>query len=136
MSDPDSAVLLYDGSCGFCSASVQFVLKHDRKATLRFASLQGEFGRGVVERHPTLATVNSVVWCDEAHDEIKTQSAAAVRVCRYLGGAWQLLAVAAVLPAWMRDPLYGLVANHRHRLILSSQKCLVPPPEQSQRFLA
>jgi hypothetical protein len=59
-----SPVLLYDGTCGFCAESVQLVLRHDRRRTLRFAALQGAFGVDVRARHPELARVDSVVWVD------------------------------------------------------------------------
>ena len=61
-----SSVLLYDGTCGFCADSVQLVLRHDRRRTLRFASLQGAFGTAVRARHPELARADTVVWVDPA----------------------------------------------------------------------
>src|SRR6185436_14356621 len=54
-------VLLYDGLCGFCNGTVQFVLARDRRGVMRFATLQGEFARGIVARHPELAGVDSLI---------------------------------------------------------------------------
>ena len=51
---PEAPLLLYDGTCGFCAASVQWVLRHDRRGTLLFAPLQGETARPILERHPEL----------------------------------------------------------------------------------
>src|SRR5688500_7691993 len=56
-----SLVLLYDGTCGLCNGAVQLVLRHDRRGTLRFAPLQGEFGRAAFARHPEIQGVDSVV---------------------------------------------------------------------------
>ena len=56
-----SAVLLYDGVCGFCNGMVQFVLPRDRTGRLRFAPLQGDFARDVLTRHPELAGVDSLI---------------------------------------------------------------------------
>ncbi|HQO31884.1 MAG TPA: DCC1-like thiol-disulfide oxidoreductase family protein, partial [Chitinophagales bacterium] len=40
---PDK-VVLFDGVCNFCESSVQFILRHDKTGSLRFASLQSEIG--------------------------------------------------------------------------------------------
>ena len=133
-------VLLYDGTCGFCAASVQLVLRHDRQGTLRFAALDSSFGRALLARHPELARVDSVVWYEPAHDRtserLLTRSAAALQVARYLGGAWHLATVARLVPRFIRDSLYDLVARHRHQLTRGGQQCLVPSPDQRARFLA
>ena len=68
---PDSPVLLYDGLCGFCDGTVQFILRHDRKKTLRFATLQGDYARGVIDRHPEFVTaMEHVVGPQEAVEAI------------------------------------------------------------------
>ena len=132
-------VLLYDGTCGFCAESVQLVLRHDRQKTLQFAALDSSFGRAVLGRHPELALVDSVVWYEPAHgaasERLFTRSAAALRVARYLGGAWRLATVAGLMPRFFRDFLYDLVARHRHQLVRGGQQCLVPSPDQRARFL-
>ena len=134
-----SQVLLYDGTCGFCAESVQLVLRHDRRGTLRFAALDSTFGRAVLARHPQLAQVDSIVWYQPAQggasERILTRSAAALRVARYLGGAWRLAAVGGLLPRFLRDSLYDLVARHRHSLVRGGQQCLIPSPDQRARFL-
>ena len=132
-------VLLYDGTCGFCAESVQLVLRHDRRGTLQFAALDSAFGRGVLARHPEIGQVDSVVWYDPAHggssERVLTRSAAALRVARYLGGPWRFAEVAAVIPRFLRDSLYDLVARHRHSLVPGGPQCLVPTPDQRARFL-
>jgi predicted DCC family thiol-disulfide oxidoreductase YuxK len=133
-------VLLYDGSCGFCAESVQLVLRHDRRGTLQFAALDGTFGREVLARHPELGQVDSVVWYDpgdgRSSDRLLTRSAAALRVARYLGGPWRFASVAALVPRFLRDALYDLVARHRHSLVPGGPQCLVPTPDQRARFLS
>ena len=119
---------------------MQLVLRNDRRGSLRFAALDSSFGRAVLERHPELAEVDSVVWYEPvpggASERILTRSAAALRVARYLGGAWRLAAVAGLIPRSVRDSLYDLVARHRHQLVRGGQQCLIPAPDQRDRFLA
>ena len=132
-------VLLYDGTCGFCADSVQLVLRHDRRGTLRFAALDGEYGRQVRARHPGLRGVDSMVWVEPQSggeaERVLVRSDAALRVARYLGGPFHLARLAAVLPRRVRDAAYALVARHRHRLTAGGPRCLIPPPDVRARFL-
>ena len=131
-------VLLYDGTCGFCAESVQLVLRHDRRQTLRFAALQGEFGAAVRARHPELDWGMSVVWIEPAgqgEERVLTRSDAALRVAKYLGGWFALGRVGAWVPRRLRDGVYDLIASHRHRLLASGPSCLVPHPSVRSRFL-
>jgi predicted DCC family thiol-disulfide oxidoreductase YuxK len=135
---PNGPLLLYDGSCGFCAGTVQFVLRHDVRArTLKFASLQGPTGTAVRGRHPQLASADSVVWLDGMNDAAPlVRSAAALRVMRYLGGAWGALAtIAGVVPRGVRDWGYDLVARHRHRLSVDGAACVIPTAEERERFI-
>jgi len=129
------SLLLYDGTCGFCAASVQWVLAHDRQGTLRFAPLQGETARPLLARHPELVNVDSVVWVGES-GEVRVRSAAALAVARYLGGGWSVVArLAALIPRPLRDWGYDLIARHRHKLTRNAPECLLPTAEEKKRFL-
>jgi predicted DCC family thiol-disulfide oxidoreductase YuxK len=131
-------VLLYDGECGFCARSVQFVLAHERpgqRAGLRFAPLQGLFGQAVLRGAPALAGVDSVVWFAPATGETLVRSDAGLAVLRHLGGIWGLLGVVGrLIPRPLRDRAYDLIARNRHRL--AGVSCLVPTAEERPRFLS
>lgn len=134
-------VLLYDGTCGFCADSIRLVLTHDRTQVLRFAALDSDFARGVLQRHPEIADVDSVVWIDHAGEgaspeRVLVRSTAALQVAAYLGGVWRLATAARVVPRSLRDAAYRLVARHRHRLTRGGQQCLVPSPDERARFLS
>jgi predicted DCC family thiol-disulfide oxidoreductase YuxK len=137
--DASGPVLMYDGLCGFCNASVQFVLARDSKQTMRFAALQSEYAAAVIGRHPWLEGVDSVVYVEPAGDgrpeRVWVRSAAALRVADYLGGAWRLLGVFRVIPAPVRDAAYNLFARYRYRLFGKYDSCQLPPKEVRARFL-
>ena len=132
-------VLLFDGSCGFCAESVQLVLRHEKRRDLRFAALDGAFGRAVMMRHPELSGIDSAVWLEPAtrdHPErVWVRSAAALEVASYLGGAWRLAAMTRIIPQRLRDALYDSIARHRHHLSTSDPHCLVPTAAQRERFI-
>jgi predicted DCC family thiol-disulfide oxidoreductase YuxK len=117
---------------------VRVILRHDRRRTLRFAALDGACARAVVERHPQLRGVDSVVWVEPAAqgrpERVLVRAAAALRVARYLGGVWSLLLLGWLVPRPFRDAAYDLIARHRHRLS-GAAGCFVPRPEDRTRFL-
>ena len=131
------AVLLYDGSCGLCNGTVQFVLRWDRRGSLRFAALQSPFGLAMRRRHPEIATVDSVVWIDttEGPERALVRSDAALRLASYLGMPWSWFMIARVIPRAWRDALYDLVARYRYRWFGSAVSCALASPEQRRRFL-
>lgn len=131
-------VLLYDGICGFCNGAVQTILRLDTGGSLRFAALQGDFGRDVIARHPSLADVDSVVFVDDPGgpgERVTIKSAAALRVADYLGGWWRPLLVAGAIPAPIRDRLYDGFARVRYRIFGTHDTCPIPAPEVRARFL-
>ena len=131
-------VLLYDGLCGFCDGTVQFVLKHDRRGTLKFATLQGEFAREVIARHPELAGVDSLVLVERDSsgvEHVHVRSDGALQVARYLGGAWHLARGVAIVPRFLRDWAYDRFARVRYRVFGRYDACPIPSPEQRARFI-
>jgi predicted DCC family thiol-disulfide oxidoreductase YuxK len=134
---PPGPVLLYDGACGFCSAVVQLVLRRDRRGTLRFASLQGAYAHDLIARHSELADVDSLVWAEASvrGERVFVRSEAGLRLARYLAGPWHLALTIWLLPRFLRDSAYDMVARHRHRLGGPPDACFVPPPEVRARFL-
>jgi predicted DCC family thiol-disulfide oxidoreductase YuxK len=132
-------VLLYDGLCGFCDGTVQFILRHDRRGTLKFATLQGEFARGVIARHPELAGVDSLVLVEPdpatGQENVYVRSTGALRVARYLGGAWHLTRATAIVPRFLRDWAYDAFARIRYRVFGRYDRCPIPTPDQRARFI-
>ena len=130
-------VLLYDGVCGFCNKSVQLILDHDRRGEMRFAALQSDYGQAVIERHPELRGIDSVVFVESraGGERIHIRSDAALKVAAYLGGFWKIFLAAKVLPRRLRDYFYDLFARNRYRLFGKYDTCLLPPPEVRSRFL-
>jgi len=124
-------LLLYDGACGLCAASVQFVLDHERAPVLQFAPLAGPTAAGIRARHPWLDDVDSLVLIEGPR--VHVRSTAALGVTRYLRWPWPLLRVAGIVPHRLRDWSYGLIARHRHRV--GGVACVLPPPEARSRFL-
>src|SRR5215212_9499085 len=132
------SVLLFDGECGLCTRIVQLVLRADRKGTLCFASLQGDFARKIIARHAELRAVDSMALLEAtaAGDyHVSVRSEAALRLARYLGFPWSLFGLARVVPRPIRDRLYDWIARRRHRWFGPALTCQLPTPEQQKRMV-
>lgn len=117
---------------------MQFILRHERRHTLQFAALDSEIGRRIRSRHPELAAVDSMIWVEGQggrSERLLIRSAAGLRVARYLGGPWQMAALAYLVPRPIRDAVYDVIARHRHRLARGPEQCYIPPPAVRARFL-
>jgi predicted DCC family thiol-disulfide oxidoreductase YuxK len=134
MSQP---VLLYDGLCGFCNTTVQFILGHETSHSLTFAPLQGTFAAGVMERHPELRSVDSLVWVarEGAGEQVKVRSSAALQVAWYMGGFWRLVMILWLVPKPLRDFAYDQFAQRRFKLFGRYGSCPVPSKTVRARFL-
>lgn len=136
--DYATPVLLYDGVCGICNRSVQAILRFDRRGTLRFAALDSDFARAVIQRHPDLPGIDSLVFIDNPgrpDERVSVRSAAALRVVSYLGGPFRVLLAARLIPAAVRDRLYDRFAAVRYRLAGRHDTCPLPAADVRARFL-
>jgi predicted DCC family thiol-disulfide oxidoreductase YuxK len=133
-------ILLYDGVCGLCSRFVQFILRRDRNSVFRFASLQSAFAATILARHAAspsdLDTVYVVLDHELPNEHLLSRSDAVLFVLKQLPGARPLLAfLMQLVPTFLRDPAYNVVARNRYRLFGRSEICAVPSEQDRNRFL-
>jgi predicted DCC family thiol-disulfide oxidoreductase YuxK len=134
-----SPILVYDGDCAFCSRSVQFILRHDRRRTVRFAARQGEAGRAVRERHPDLMQVDSLIWVEwrDGREMPLVRSDSVLAIASYLGGGFGLLAsLGRIVPRPLRDFGYAIIARFRRKLAFGGEACVVFTPDERARVMA
>ena len=127
-------LLVYDGECGFCARSIQFILRHERRHDLLFVPRQSAFGIELRQRYK-LERVESMLWIEPGAQQASIESDAVLKAATYLGGIFRLAALASLIPAPLRNPIYRWIAANRHRLSQTSAACLLPTPEQRGRFL-
>jgi predicted DCC family thiol-disulfide oxidoreductase YuxK len=131
---PPQPLLLFDGVCNLCNASVQWVIKHDPKGVFRFASLQSDMGENMLRRFGLpIGELDTVVLVDDG--KAYTRSDVPLRIFKKLGGWWAALAVFSVVPKSIRDAVYDWVARNRYRWFGKKDECWLPTPELRARFL-
>lgn len=127
-------IILFDGVCNFCSFWVKFALKRDKKARLRFTTLQGETAKTLLPKfHIDPTALSTVIFIDGG--KAYTQSSAALRICRYLNNGWPLLYALMIVPKFIRNGIYNLIARNRYKWFGKQESCMLPRPEERERFL-
>ena len=128
------AIVLFDGVCNFCNASVNCVIEHDKAGYLKFAPLQSEIGEQLIEKHGIdTADTDSVIVVE--NDRAYTHSSGALRIARQLDGIWSWTCAFIIVPKPIRDFLYRLFAKYRYRVFGRKDQCMLPSPEVRTRFL-
>jgi len=130
---PDGPVVLFDGVCNLCNGAVEFLIPRDPEGRLRFASLQSEVGRTLLERHGLPNDVDTVVLVEG--DRAYTKSDAAIRIAELLGWPYRLARFGRLCPTALRDRLYDAVADRRYDWFGRSDRCVVPDDDVAERFL-
>jgi predicted DCC family thiol-disulfide oxidoreductase YuxK len=147
---PSHPIVLYDGVCGFCNRSVQFILRRDPDGIFRFAALQSGLAARILARHDAnpsdLDTMYVVFRYDEAFgkrreegksgETLLSRSDAALFVLQQLGGIWRVVAEALqLLPRLVRDWSYRRIASNRYRIFGRYDTCPLPDEATRARFL-
>lgn len=132
--DAERHIILFDGVCNLCNSAVQYVIKRDKKNVFKFASLQSDTGKkllysvGLMEDH-----LKSFVYILD--HKVYTKSDAALRVAGQLSYPSKLLYLFLVVPKFLRNFFYDLIAKNRYRWFGKRPECMVPTPALKQKFI-
>lgn len=127
-------LVLFDGVCNLCTASVRFIIRHDRAAIFYFAPLQSEIGKKICQSQGLdPADVQTFVLISGG--TMLVRSDAAIEVASRFGGVWRFLTVLRLIPRVARDWIYSMVARNRYRWFGRTDACMIPTPEIKERFL-
>jgi predicted DCC family thiol-disulfide oxidoreductase YuxK len=134
MDTNNHGVVLYDGTCLFCHASMRFIVDRDRSAYFRFGAAQDERAWPLLEQHGLREVTASTIVLVEG-ERVYMKSSAALRIARHLGFPWNLMAAFLIVPAPLRDLVYDAVASVRHRLYGRTDSCEIPSEAIRQRLI-
>ena len=127
-------IVVFDTQCLLCDGWVRFLLRHDKRRMLRFASIQGKGGKALLARAGLkVEGLQTLLLVDG--ERTWQHTSAILRVLHALGWPWRLAWSAWLVPAPLRDALYRWLARHRYRWFGRSEVCLMPPADHAQRFL-
>ncbi len=134
LADLKQPVILFDGVCNLCSGAVQYVIKHDAKKQFLFASLQSNFGQQVLQQY-NLSNIDFNSFILLKNGKIYLKSTAALLVAKQLQGAISWLYLFRVVPTFIRNVVYNVIAKNRYKWFGKQDACWLPTPQLKYRFL-
>jgi predicted DCC family thiol-disulfide oxidoreductase YuxK len=112
-------IVLFDGICNLCNASVRFISKHDKYGKIQFASLQSEMAKQLLSKLALDTNkIDSIIFI--SNEKIFFKSNAALEIAKLLNGFPRYLQYFRFIPRPIRDFVYGLIAKNRYRLFGTS----------------
>lgn len=127
-------IIFFDGVCNLCNGSVNFVIDRDKKKVFRYAPLQSDFAKEkLLPKGVDLEKLDTIMLLKDG--KVYQKSSAALLVASKLSGAWPLFAVFLILPKFIRDFFYDIVARNRYKWFGKEDQCRIPTPELKSLFL-
>lgn len=126
--------MFFDGVCGLCNGFVDFLFRIDTKGMILVAALQGQTAKQFLPSGLLVDLQTMVVRRKDGGLLVKSEGV--LHVLAELGGFWGTMAtMALIVPKFLRDFVYDLVARSRYSIFGKRQTCRFPSSEERSRFL-
>jgi predicted DCC family thiol-disulfide oxidoreductase YuxK len=126
-------VILFDGVCNFCNGAINFVIRQDKKGQFKFAPLQSATAQQLLP-HEDLKKFYSFILIEGS--AVFKKSDAALKVLNGLPWYWKWTQVFWVVPRYIRNAIYGVIARNRYTWFGKKEQCMIPTPEIRDRFIS
>ncbi|WP_372508219.1 thiol-disulfide oxidoreductase DCC family protein [Flavobacterium terrisoli] len=131
----DKKIILFDGVCNLCNASVQFVIKHDKKDIFRFVALQSALGQKIIEHIGIDPKHTDSFVLYEPTKAYYYKAEAALKAVNEFGGVYSLLQIFHIFPKFISNAVYDYIARNRYKWYGRQESCMIPTPELKDKFL-
>jgi predicted DCC family thiol-disulfide oxidoreductase YuxK len=131
----DKKIILFDGVCNLCDATVQFIIKRDKKDVFRFVALQSDLGQQILNHIGIDTSKTDSIILYEPGKAYYCKAEAAITISKQLGGLFPLMGAFSILPRWLSNKVYDYVARNRYKWYGKKKECMLPTPEMKAKFL-
>ncbi len=118
-------IILFDGVCNLCDASVQYIIKHDKLDIFRFVALQSELGQRLLKHIGIQSSAIDSIVLYEPGIAYYYKSNAALEIAKNLQGIFTLATIFRFMPSGIRDLLYDYVAKNRYKWYGKKENCFI-----------
>jgi predicted DCC family thiol-disulfide oxidoreductase YuxK len=126
-------VVIFDDMCMLCTSALRYMIKHDKYAVLRYSGLSKSpsvvseiSGREILKGESILLIDGSKVY---------ERSDAFIRIMQHLGGVHILFGIMRIIPRFIRDFIYILIARRRYAWWGMRDECYIPPLFEKHLFV-
>ena len=125
-------ILFFDGVCGLCNSTVDLLIKEDINDALKFAPLQGETAKDLIPKKE-ISEMKSVVFYRDG--KIFIQSDAIIETGRAMGGFFGLAIILKLIPKFLRNFFYDIIAKNRYKWFGVKETCRMPSENEREKLL-
>jgi len=130
----NKSIILFDGVCNLCNNSVQFIIKRDKKQCFLYASLQSDAAQSILLQFQLKnSDFDSIILIEDG--KVYQKSTAILKITKHLSGIWKLNYGFIIIPKFIRDFIYSIIAKNRYKWFGKRDVCMVPTEELRMRFL-
>jgi len=122
-------IIIFDGICGLCNKSINLLMKLDKNKIFQYTSLQGEF----IKTLNIEAGIDSIILYENGM--IYYKSTAILKILRSLGGIWVFINIFYLIPTFLRDSLYDIIAKYRYKIFGKTESCRMPNEGKKKLFI-
>ena len=122
-------IVVFDSECILCNKALDILIRLDKHKVLRYTSLQGEY----VKRLQIPKGIDSLIFCE--NDTLYYKSTAVLKILRSLGGAWGMSSIFYVIPRFIRDFIYDMIAKYRYKIFGKTDTCYMPKKDEKRLFV-
>ena len=126
-------IIVFDGVCNFCNRIVQIIIRHDPSAQIHFAAQQSDAGEKLMKDFAIKENSNSVLFVKDGL--VYYQSDAVIEIAKLLKGWPSLFKYSIIVPRFIRNAIYKLIAANRYSIFGKQAQCMVPKEEDKGRFV-
>lgn len=128
------SIILFDGFCNFCNSSVNCVIRNDKKNKFKFAALQSEKGKELILKYE-IKQLNMESMILIENNNVYYKSTAALKTAKGMGKLYPSLSVLLIIPAFIRDFFYDIIARNRYKWFGKKEVCMIPTEEVKGKFI-
>lgn len=133
--EKNQKLILFDGVCNLCDASVQYVIKHDKNDHFRYTALQSDVGQQILKEYNIDRSKMDSILLYTPDKGIAYKSTAALQIASKLGFPRNVLSIFLIVPAFIRNWVYDYIAKNRYKWYGKKEECMIPTPELKSKFL-
>ncbi len=134
MTQVEEKIVFFDGVCHLCNGSVEFLIRNNPGNSLRYATLQSEFAREKLQQFgKDNQQLESILYLKG--DRLFERSSAALALTAELSYPAKALGIFWIIPKFIRDWVYDIIASNRYSWFGKKKECMIPTPEQREKFI-
>jgi predicted DCC family thiol-disulfide oxidoreductase YuxK len=131
----EKKIILFDGVCNLCDASVQYIIKKDKKDIFRFVALQSDLGHKIT-KHIGVDTTNlDSIILYEPGTAYYYKAEAALKIATTFGGFYSILKLFTFIPNTISNFIYDYIAKNRYKWYGKKESCMMPTESLKSKFL-